>query len=292
VYDHVLGITFPVTNDAAVQGSPRVGADHVVFEDYSTGNADIWASPIPGGPAFLVAGGSDAQITPDIDLNNIVFIQNTAGTDQLFLFDLTTGTTRQLTNVASTKIQPRISRSRIVWADDRNGNLDLYLYDLSTSHEDPLVVGPGDQLLSDIDGDRVVYTDNTSGFEEIHLFTIEPVTAYSFTGFFAPVNNLPVYNEAKAGRAIPIKFSLGGDQGLDIFAPGYPSSTLIPCSSSALTDAVEETVTAGASTLRYDAAAGLYVYIWKTSDAWANTCRQFVVRLRDGNYYRANFSFK
>jgi len=76
---------------------------------------------------------------------------------------------------------------------------------------------------------------------------------YNFSGFFRPVDNLPVLNVAKAGSAIPVKFSLDGYQGLGIFAPGYPRSVVIPCDSTALLDGIEETVNAGGSSLNYDA---------------------------------------
>ena len=39
-----------------------------------------------------------------------------------------------------------------------------------------------------------------------------------FVGFFQPVDNLPTLNVVNAGRAIPVKFGLGGDYGLSIFA--------------------------------------------------------------------------
>ena len=48
--------------------------------------------------------------------------------------------------------------------------------------------------------------------------------SYPFTGFFRPVDNLPTVNVVKAGSAIPVKFSLGGDQGLNIFAANSPAS--------------------------------------------------------------------
>ena len=66
-----------------------------------------------------------------------------------------------------------------------------------------------------------------------------------FSGFLQPVDNLPEVNLAKAGSSIPVKFSLGGDKGLAIFAAGYPKSVVITCSSSAPVDAIESTVTAG-----------------------------------------------
>jgi Domain of unknown function (DUF4082) len=54
-------------------------------------------------------------------------------------------------------------------------------------------------------------------------YWVTPLWEYNFSGFFQPVNNMPTLNVAKAGSAIPVKFSLGGDQGLDIF-PGRLSA--------------------------------------------------------------------
>ena len=105
--------------------------------------------------------------------------------------------------------------------------------------------------------------------------------SYSFTGFFQPVDNPPTLNEMNAGRAIPVKF-----------AAGYPASVAIACSTSLPVDAIEETVTAGSSTLTYDPAKDQYQYVWKTSNAWGNSCRQLIIRLNDGTDHRANFRFK
>jgi hypothetical protein len=58
----------------------------------------------------------------------------------------------------------------------------------------------------------------------------------AFSGFFSPVDNLPTVNTAEAGSSIPVKFRLGGDQGLDIFVAGYPQATRINCDGSSPTD--------------------------------------------------------
>lgn len=114
---------------------------------------------------------------------------------------------------------------------------------------------------------------------------------YNFTGFFHPIDNT-AFNLAKAGSAVPVKFSLGGDQSLDIFSAGYPLSRRIACDTAMPLNDVEQTVNAGRSSLSYDAAADQYTYAWKTNKAWAGTCRQLVVILKDGSIHYANFQFK
>ena len=115
---------------------------------------------------------------------------------------------------------------------------------------------------------------------------------FEFDGFFAPVLNLPAFNIVKAGAAVPVKFSLGGDQGLDIFAAGSPTSSPVACDASDPVGAVEETVAAGASGLYYDAIAEQYVYVWKTRPAWAGSCRELILTFSDGSVQRAQFQFR
>ena len=115
---------------------------------------------------------------------------------------------------------------------------------------------------------------------------------YNFSGFFPPVDNLPVFNTRNSGSAVPVKFSLSGNQGLAIFESGYPKSQLIPCDSTVPVDGIEETVAAGASSLSYNPGTNKYSYVWKTDKAWAGTGRQLVVKLNDGTSHRANFQFK
>lgn len=114
---------------------------------------------------------------------------------------------------------------------------------------------------------------------------------YDFAGFFRPVDMGGIVNSVKAGSAVPIKFSLHGDQGLDIVATGSPTLTFTPCVAGASVDAVEETVTAGGSTLTYDAVADQYVYVWKTLKTWSGKCGTFGLTLDDGTTHTARFIF-
>ena len=149
---------------------------------------------------------------------------------------------------------------------------------------------PGDPCLASrvlIAGGDLALTVNTSAASRWTIGTI-----YPFNGFFAPINNLPTLNTLKAGQGAPVKFSLGGDRGLGIFAAGYPASQQIACDTSAPLDPVEQTVNAGSSSLNYDASGQQYTYIWKTNNSWANTCRELVLRLVDGTEHRARFKFR
>ncbi|GIH07542.1 hypothetical protein Rhe02_56090 [Rhizocola hellebori] len=121
---------------------------------------------------------------------------------------------------------------------------------------------------------------------------IPPLTQFTFTGFFSPVDNPPTVNAVKAGSAIPVKFSLGGNQGLDIFAAGSPYSQQIACDSGAPVDDIEQTVNPGQATLTYDPLTDQYTYVWKTSKPWSGTCRRLTVQFRDGSQQFALFKLK
>ncbi len=128
----------------------------------------------------------------------------------------------------------------------------------------------------DIDGNTATLT---------HNYTV----VYNFSGFFQPVSNLPTFNKVKAGSTVPVKFSLDGNQGLNIFAANSPASKRIECDGSTTTDSVQATVSPGSSTLTYDATTEQYQYVWKTDKAWAETCRVLIVTLNDGMEHLAYF---
>jgi predicted extracellular nuclease len=114
---------------------------------------------------------------------------------------------------------------------------------------------------------------------------------WSFTGFLAPLANPPTENTTNAGSGLPVKFRLGGDQGLAVIAAGYPTSIRYTCGipvGSRPTDATTPTV--GGSFI-YDPATGTYNYNWKTDKSWANTCRRFVLELTDGTFHYLDVHF-
>jgi hypothetical protein len=114
---------------------------------------------------------------------------------------------------------------------------------------------------------------------------------YDFTGLFDPVSNSPSVSTGQAGRTYPVSFGAGGDQGLDVLLTGSPSSRQASCDTGAPLSAESPTDSAGGG-LSYDPLTQRYQYNWRTSKAWAGTCRTLLVRLDDGSVHEARFRFK
>jgi hypothetical protein len=121
--------------------------------------------------------------------------------------------------------------------------------------------------------------------------TIQVSVLYRFVGFLSPVKNPPVFNKVRAGRAVPLRFSLGGFQGLRVLK-GTPSSTAIACRASAPSQRLDEDDDHddGRSGLRADGFK--YIYVWRTDRSWAGTCRKLAVTLADGTTHEVLFSFE
>ena len=114
------------------------------------------------------------------------------------------------------------------------------------------------------------------------------LNAYDFTGFLAPIANLPAYNGIKAGSGVPIKFSLDGDQGLAVILDGYPTATPISCTTGAVTGSPEEINVSEALSYRSD--TDTYSLTWKTAKG-STGCRLLTVALDDGTVHQARFRF-
>jgi hypothetical protein len=139
------------------------------------------------------------------------------------------------------------------------------------------------------------YTINFKVTNSLGLSTIDSTTVdviYNFSGYLYPVQNPDVLNVATAGLVIPIKFTLGGDKGLDIFAAGSPSVTEIACPVGAVKNKIITYATLLDPPLKYKVLKDLYKFTWQTDPAWAGTCQLFTIELNDGTTHSALFKFK
>jgi hypothetical protein len=107
---------------------------------------------------------------------------------------------------------------------------------------------------------------------------------YDFDGFFAPLVPQPAVVTVKAGDDLPVKFTLNGYWGPDVFAtppawkPGCPSAS--------------QDSSRAVGTLSYKPSVDRYFYVWKTDPAWAGSCRELIVAFGDGTVRRANVRFR
>jgi hypothetical protein len=296
-----LNISASPDNDVAPAVSPA--GDVITWAGCSGFSCAVMKSTRSGGvwsaPSLVRAAPAS---NPDTDGTNIVY--DSVG--DIYFQSVGGGGSTQI-ELAGVERNPSIAAGVIAFesADTPGAPADVFVYQIATNTLFRVTDTPSaDETLNDVtvlpNGDlRVVWAaddDPSQAFaRNIYARTFRlpaPTPSYDFEGFFQPLENLPTPNLASAGRAIPVRFSLGGDQGLQIFAVGHPASGPIPCNASEPGSEVTETLTAGGSSLSYDAASDEYTYVWKTEKLWRGSCRMLVLGLNDGSEHLAKFQFK
>ena len=270
-----------ITKPHVVFGTP---ADGGTYEQGSSVTYDYGCADDPGGLGIL-ACASNIPVGFPLD------------TSRLGTFSFTVAAVDQQLNVSQETIQytivdttpPRITFSapadgatylvgQQVWAsfscDDGNGSgMNSCKGDLPSGSQLD-TSSPGTKTFSVTAYDRA---GNVA--HETHTYSV----AYDFAGFASPVASYPTPTPMKAGEGVPLKFSLHGDQGSNVFAAGSPA--WIPCG------AVDgQAVTNG--TLSYNASLDRYTFMASSAKAWAGTCRDLALTLRDGTTHRARFTFR
>ena len=120
---------------------------------------------------------------------------------------------------------------------------------------------------------------NPSDGKACNAFT----AGYSFDGFYQPVD-MAATNSAKAGQAIPAKWTLSDNCGVIEDPASFSNLYSYPVTCGELSpaaDVVEEY--AGSSGLQYFG-NGLWQFNWKTPKTYAGTCRVMHVGFNDGQY--------
>ena len=113
----------------------------------------------------------------------------------------------------------------------------------------------------------------------------------TFVGFDAPVDDLGVVNEVKAGRAIPLKWKVTTAAGAPVttIAAATVTAAAVPCAAGAAVDAVEETLADGSGLKNLG--NGSYSINWKSPTSYAGTCKRIRVDLGGGLAGTALFRF-
>jgi hypothetical protein len=111
------------------------------------------------------------------------------------------------------------------------------------------------------------------------------------TGFFAPVNNIPTDNVAKAGQSIPLKFRVLDWNGNPVSELSDVDVTSTEGINSAGVNDLLEAYASGDSGLQY-LGDGYWQFNWKTLKVWAGSGRTVRLTLSGVEVLTAEFVFK
>jgi hypothetical protein len=135
----------------------------------------------------------------------------------------------------------------------------------------------------------VTATDNAANSTTV---SCEYEVVYQFSGFAAPIDNLPKVNSAKAGQAIPVKWRITDANGVGISDPSsfvQLKSAGGACGGGSVGEI--EAYAPGSSGLLY-LGDGSWQFNWKTDKQWKGHCRTLTLVLADGTTHTAQFQFK
>lgn len=124
--------------------------------------------------------------------------------------------------------------------------------------------------------------------------TVTVSALFPFSGFLAPVQNLPAINRAKAGQGMVVKWRLSDSNGGVMDDTGVVTSiqyATVDCDTGVVLSGPVGAATAGQSGLHYDAADQQFVYVWKIPKSLSGQCADLILNLSDGSAHRARFTF-
>jgi hypothetical protein len=127
----------------------------------------------------------------------------------------------------------------------------------------------------------LVLTDRIINPDEL-MAGIQVNVVYDFSGFFAPVENLPKLNTANSGSAIPLKWRITDANGNPVtnLASVKVTAVTLSCPLGTTPDQIEEHA-AGNSGLQ-NQGNGYYQFNWKTPKDYAKSCKTMKLDLGEG----------
>lgn len=168
----------------------------------------------------------------------------------------------------------------------RNGELVENCVTPGVTDPDPCV--DGRSTLPDGDVELVVRTSEASIWFLGYQASTGP--SYTFKKFFKQVKSAPALNKEKSGSTVPVKFSLGGNQGLDVLPEEVAQSQRIKCSTKAPIGEATPILVRGEDQLKFH--ENKYKFKWKTLKQWEGTCRQLILSFSNGETVVAYFDFR
>lgn len=193
VYDAQTQTSVQLSPSTTNQVQPAISGRYVVWQDWSSGNADIALADLNSGQVKLICKDLGDQRKPAVSGNYVVWEDWRNGNADIYAYDIAAGKEYQLTSNKFDQKSPRISGNLVVWEDNRNGTSDVYAFSLETLKESRLTTGTGKAVNPDISGALVVWEDYQKGNADIMLLDLITGRIYQVTGDQYDQKNPSIY---------------------------------------------------------------------------------------------------
>ncbi len=141
--------------------NPAIYSDKIVWEDYRSGNLDIYIYDLSTQKETQITSNETVQFDAAIYGNRIVWTdqQGVWGDWNIYMYDLSTHNITQITTDRRAQ-EPDIYGDRIVWDENSNeGWSQIHMYNLSTHQETQITTDESNKFDPKIYGDKIVWED-------------------------------------------------------------------------------------------------------------------------------------
>ena len=158
---------------------PKISGDSIVWQDYSTGNWDIFhynLTWVPGTLPEKIIIGIEDQKNPAIYGNYIVYENWSGFSSTMYLYNLSNSTSVRI-SPSEDEVNPAIDSTNVVWQNlSPTGNKRVVLYNLTTgeTRQIPPAGLSFDQTHPKISGNYIVWEDtrDRNPYTDIYLYDL------------------------------------------------------------------------------------------------------------------------
>ncbi len=169
---------FRITNNIAIQKTPDIYRDTIVWSDFRDGNEDIYAYCFSNDTEWPVTRHPATQWKPAIYGNHIAWSDSRNGNYDVYMCNISTGDISQLSTSDRNDLSPRMYEDKIVWfsyAGSPGGDefSDIYLFDINDWKLIQVTRDNSLQYSPSVYEGNIVWHDNRNGNWEIYLYSID-----------------------------------------------------------------------------------------------------------------------
>lgn len=190
----------------AVYSGVDIYENKIVWEDYRSGNSDIYLYDTLSGKETRITLNLSGQYTPAINGDKIVWRDQRNYNADIYMYDLAKGEEKEVVYNLNEQYTPDIFGNKIVWRDNINSRQDIYLYDLDLNSERKLSLGLTSPWAPKIYENKVIWSEVKNGSSDIYLYdlnnSLQTKILANISGYFIPniYKNRIVWADTKEGN--------------------------------------------------------------------------------------------